>query len=466
MARKYQPYLEYQNTGVEWLEDIPKHWDLKKLKFFASVQPSNVDKKTKEGERPVNLCNYTDVYYNDQVDESLEYMAATATDEQIGKFTLKAGDIIITKDSEDPTDIAIPTYVPNDLPGVVCGYHLAMIRPFDSTYGSFIKRVFESGYARAYFCTRSNGLTRYGLGAYPLSNVFCPNPPKKEAQQIANFLDYETAKIDTLIDKQQQLIKLLKEKHQAVISHAVTKGLNPDAPMKDSCVEWLGEVPEHWGIVPLKYLVSESDGIQMGPFGGMLTDLGETDTGYKVFGQENTISGDFTKGSRWISKDRFEELSNYHLKVGDIVLTRKGSLGNARLITDLEVKGIIDSDTIRIRINSRKLQPKLMSFLMHNALYVSEQIARNRRGAILPGINTETISNILLLVPQPSDQRALFEYLQLQNNKFDSAVEKCISAIELLEERRIALISAAVTGKIDVRTWQPAQTDIPMEASA
>lgn len=103
MAGKYQTYPEYQDTGVEWLGDIPEHWDVKKLKFIAYVQPSNVDKKSKDGEQPVRLCNYTDVYYNDKVDESLEYMAATATAEQIEKFTLKAGDTIITKDSEDPT---------------------------------------------------------------------------------------------------------------------------------------------------------------------------------------------------------------------------------------------------------------------------------------------------------------------------------------------------------------------------
>ncbi len=251
---KYQAYPEYKDSGVEWLGELPEHWDVKKLIFIAKVQPSNVDKKTNDGENSVLLCNYTDVYYNDTVNANMECMKASATEEQIKKFTLRAGDTIITKDSEDPNDIAISTYVPEDMVGVICGYHLSIVRPHDKVYGAYIKRVFECDYVRAYFATRSNGLTRYGLGTYPLDNVFYPNPPEKEAANIANFLDHETAKIDTLIEKQQQLIKLLKEKRQAVISHAVTKGLNPNAPMRDSGVAWLGEVPEHWQIKQAKHV--------------------------------------------------------------------------------------------------------------------------------------------------------------------------------------------------------------------
>ncbi|GAX61455.1 restriction endonuclease S subunits [Candidatus Scalindua japonica] len=240
MTGRYQAYPEYKDSGVEWLGEVPEHWDVKKLKFIANIHPSNIDKKTKDGELPIVLCNYTDVYYNDFIDNSIDFMKASATIEQIEKFTLQAGDTIITKDSEDPNDIAIPTFVSENMPGVVCGYHLSVIRPFNKSYSAYVKRVFECEYARAYFATRSNGLTRYGLGTYALENVFYPQPIKEEAVVIANFLNHETTKIDTLIEKQQQLIKLLKEKRQAVISHVVTKGLNPDVAMKDSGVEWLG----------------------------------------------------------------------------------------------------------------------------------------------------------------------------------------------------------------------------------
>ena len=236
-------YPAYKDSGVEWLGEVPGHWDVKRLKQACHVFPSNVDKKSYDGETPVKLCNYTDVYYNDTIAAETDFMAATATQEQIAKFTLRSGDTIITKDSETADDIAIAAYVPEDLPGVICGYHLSMIRPTQATSGAFVKRLFDSSYVKSCVAVRANGLTRVGLGQYEIDNLDLPFPPLSEQTQIAAFLDRETAKIDALVAEQQRLMVLLKEKRQAVISHAVTKGLDPDAPMKPSGIEWLEEVP-------------------------------------------------------------------------------------------------------------------------------------------------------------------------------------------------------------------------------
>ena len=202
---------------------------------------------------PVLLCNYTDVYYNEKITSQIDFMVATASAEQVKKFTLREGDTIITKDSETADDIAIAAYVPQNMPGVICGYHLSMIRPREATCGAFMKRLFDSVYVKSCCAVYANGLTRVGLGQYALDNLEMPFPPKTEQAAIAAFLNRETAKIDALIAEQQRLIELLKEKRQSVISHAVTKGLNPNAPMKDSGIEWLGDVPEHWGLPKLKH---------------------------------------------------------------------------------------------------------------------------------------------------------------------------------------------------------------------
>lgn len=155
-----------------------------------------------------------------------------------------------------------------------------------------------------------------------------PAIPLLETQQrIAAFLDEKVAQIDGLIEKKRFLLDRLAEKRQAVITQAVTKGLNPTAPMKDSGIDWLGEIPAHWEIKRLKYLVRDVVGLQMGPFGGMLTDLSPEPTGFKLYGQENTISGNFKLGDRWIEEERFYDLVRYQLHAGDLVITRKGSLG-------------------------------------------------------------------------------------------------------------------------------------------
>lgn len=239
-------HTKYKESGVDWLGAIPAHWRVLRLKHACAAFPSNVDKHSREHEPEVLLCNYTDVYYNERITSGLTFMRATASEDQIERFTLRAGDTIITKDSETADDIAIAAYVPHDLPGVVCGYHLSMVRPRGTTCGAFVKRLFDSMYAKARFEVAANGLTRVGLGQYALDNVEFPFPPPDEQATIATFLDREAAKIDALVAEQQRLIELLKEKRQAVISQAVTKGLDPNVPMKDSGVEWLGKVPAHW----------------------------------------------------------------------------------------------------------------------------------------------------------------------------------------------------------------------------
>ncbi len=153
-------YPKYKDSGMEWLGEVPVHWDVQRLKRICQVFPSNIDKKSHDGETPVQLCNYTDVYYNEKITSGMRFMASTASTEQIQKFTLRAGDTLITKDSETADDIAVAAYVPEELPGVVCGYHLSMVRPMSCAEGLFVKRLFDSVYAKGSFEVLANGLTR------------------------------------------------------------------------------------------------------------------------------------------------------------------------------------------------------------------------------------------------------------------------------------------------------------------
>lgn len=215
-------YPKYKDSGVEWLGEVPEHWEVERLKRICRVFPSNVDKKAVEGEPAVLLCNYTDVYYNDRIVADMEFMPATATDDQITKFTLREGDTIITKDSETADDIAVAAYVPRGLPGVVCGYHLSMVRPRAGIDGAFVKRLFDSTYAKSCFAVRANGLTRVGLSQYELDNVDMPVPPAPEQTAIAAFIEKATTLFDKLVTEAQHAISLLQERRSALISAAVT----------------------------------------------------------------------------------------------------------------------------------------------------------------------------------------------------------------------------------------------------
>ncbi len=186
----FPKYEIYKDSGVEWLGEVPEHWDVNPLKYHAQIFPSNVDKKTYEGQTKILLCNYTDVYYNEMIIEGMHFMPASATEEQISKFGLRTGDVIFTKDSETSDDIAISAYVPSDIPGVICGYHLSIVRPDPMSNGAFIKRFFDSSPAKAYFQVSANGLTRVSLSQYATDNVPTPIPPLLEQTQIVRFLAY------------------------------------------------------------------------------------------------------------------------------------------------------------------------------------------------------------------------------------------------------------------------------------
>ena len=249
-------YPKYKPSEVGWLGEVPEHWEVHRLTHRARIESSNVDKLAREGEIPVRLCNYTDVYYNDVIVADLPLMDATATADQTARLTLRADDVVFTKDSETADDIAVPAYVPRDLPGVVCGYHLGIARPTNAMSGKFLKWWFESHSARAQFEVGARGLTRVGLGRDAISAVAMASPSRAEQASIADFLDRETAKIDALAAEQERLVELLKEKRQAVISHAVTKGLNPSAPLKPSGIPWLGDVPAHWRVSQIGHVAA------------------------------------------------------------------------------------------------------------------------------------------------------------------------------------------------------------------
>lgn len=211
-----------KDSGIEWLGEIPEHWEVRKLKYVANCFPSNVDKHSNENEKQVRLCNYTDVYKNDYITDSMDLMLATATDEQIKKFTLLQGDVIITKDSETANDIAVPAYVKEPLTNVVCGYHLSVLRPYETLYGEFLFRVLQCKEINIQFEVRSNGVTRVGLGVYDLKNAKIPVPPINEQTEIVEYIFKETSTIYTTISTIEKEIALVEEYKTALIAEAVT----------------------------------------------------------------------------------------------------------------------------------------------------------------------------------------------------------------------------------------------------
>ena len=223
VTRGISPNVKLKNSKLEWLGDIPVHWEVKKLKYISNIQSSNVDKKSFDDEIEILLCNYNDVYKNEFIDDSFNFMKATATDKEIDKFILKQDDVLITKDSETPDDIANPAFVTQDFDNVICGYHLAHIRTNkNKLLGEFLFRLFQSKKLNSHFEVSANGVTRFGLPLDSITDVKIPFPSVEEQTQIVQHIESETKRIDTTISKIEKEIELLREYRTALISEVVT----------------------------------------------------------------------------------------------------------------------------------------------------------------------------------------------------------------------------------------------------
>lgn len=296
--------------------------------------------------------------------------------------------------------------------------------------------------------------TRDGLNQSIVGQLPVPLFDLPTQKRIAAFLDRETARIDELIAKKERLFQLLTEHLRASFDGLFLEGIATHAAFTSLPFHWMPRLPASWTLTKLKYLGEKGQKTtQMGPFGGMLTQLLQTDTGFKLYGQENTISRDFSKGSRWVSEATFRELSRYELKPGDIMLTRKGTLGKCASFPSGAVRGIADSDTIRIRLNHSLFSHWMLENTLQYASYVSEQIALEKRGAILAGLNTSIIDNLLIAVPPMNEQQKIAAFGTKMLEKNSSLRESLISSIDRLKEYRAALITAAVTGQINVDTY-------------
>jgi type I restriction enzyme S subunit len=235
--------------------NIPKDWQVAPIKAVAQYSVSNVDKHSLDGQESVRLCNYTDVYKNESITLDMDLMKATATLEEISKFHLELDDVVITKDSESWNDIAIPAYIAETSDDLVCGYHLAIIRPKKQELnGRFLFRCLQSRPVALQLELASTGVTRYGLPKGAIGSAIIPLPPVNIQKQIVDYLDRETTQIDNLIAAKEQMLTLLEEKREALISQAVTRGLNPNVAFKRSGLDWLGDIPQHWQFCQIRRL--------------------------------------------------------------------------------------------------------------------------------------------------------------------------------------------------------------------
>ncbi len=450
MSIRLKPYPKYKDSGLPWLGEVPKHWGCVPLRRGAHVQLSNVDKHTVDGEVPVRLCNYTDVYYRRFITPDIEFMQASAHPREINKFELRKGDVLITKDSESCTDIAVPAYVTTDLPGVLCGYHLAQLRPYgDTLMGAYLLRAFQAEPIACQFRVAATGVTRFAVSGTDIASGVFPVPPQAEQEAIATFLAHVDRRINRLIRAKRRLIELLNEQKQAIIHQAVTRGLDPTVRLKSSGIDWLGDVPEHWEATRLKHVAEVQTGVTLGKNYGAsplqnrpYLRVANVQDGYLDLGNIATV------------RVPVSEAAASELQPGDVLMTEGGDidkLGRGH-IWGGEIPGCLHQNHIfAVRGNPGKLRPEFLALLMTSRHGRSYFQITAKQTTNLASTNSTTLKSFPIHLPDIGEQHRLLDHIGQESASLDAAITRARREIDLLSEYRTRLIADVVTGKLDVR---------------
>lgn len=434
---KYKAYPEYKDSGVEWLGAIPEDWSVTKLKYIADLLTA---KSTNSDDLFVGLENISS--------GDGKYISKEENIADGASVSFEKNDVLFGKLRPYLAKSWLATF------SGVCSSEFLVLRTaklhpkylnYYSLTNEFIEQVNSSTYGSK--MPRANW-EFIGLLPVPTCSYYL-------SEKVAWFLDHETAKIDNLIEKQQQLIELLKEKRQAVISHAVTKGLNPDVPMKDSGVEWLGKLPSHWQALPTKRLFR------------LVAEPAEINNDYELLSVYTAIGvaprKDLEpKGNKASTTDGY-----WKVRQGDIIVNKLLAWMGAVGFSNYDG---VTSPAYDILRKVKDINPKFYHYLFRLEL-TQREFKRWSRGIMEMRLRLyfEELGRIIMPVPPRQEQDVIVEEIEKIEHQYSQLENIASHQIDLLQERRTALISAAVTGKIDVRDWVAPETqgiEEPQEATA
>jgi type I restriction enzyme, S subunit len=436
---RYQGYEKYKDSGVEWLGNIPECWEKKRIRFAVSLINNKVDAESSD----------------------LSYMGLEHIESWTGKRI----------DDENASSEGVGShFLPNDvlfgkLRPYLAKVYLSETEGLASTEALVLRcdNTIFPGFLKYYILSRDfiNIVDSSTFGSKMpraswdfIGNLFLTFPTLDEQESIAYFLDRKTTQIDALIAKKAALLEKLDEKRTALISHAVTKGLDPSVPMKDSGVEWLGDIPEHWkrGVKLVQLAEEKQHSFVNGPFGSDLLTAELQDDGIPVIYSGDIKTNKFLrKSSRYVTEEKAIQLNFCRVDSGDLLLAKVGDPpGDAAIYPDSEESGIVTQDVVRIKVDRKKATPEYLALLMNSQTgkfiikCISVEATRSR-------FSLGDFKGIRLFIPPLNEQVEISRYGEKILIEIGGQQAKIKEAIELLKEYRTALITNAVTGKIDVR---------------
>ena len=454
-----KPYPKYKESGEQWIGKIPQDWEVSRVKKLVdknkyypigdgdhgSITPEMYLEEGVPYIRVQNLSWQGEILYDGMVYISKEINLANK------KSILKPNDLLIAKTGATIGKIGI---IPANMPTANTTSSVGKITlNFEQNDVTFWKFYFQSDiFLNEIFTSAYQKSAQPGFNIDELIDFVVIHPNKEEKEKIASFLERKTSEINTLVEKDKQLIELIEEKRTALINHVMTKGLNPKAMMKDSGIEWIGKVPERWEIKKIKHLAGNcSTPVQTGPFGAQLHANDYVDDGIPLILIRNVYDQKISSQDiPRITKEDSERLSMYKLKEGDYVFSRVGTLGRCAIITKNEEGWLISGQMLRLRLKDIRLNLHFIGYILQSKIS-EDYLSIESVGSTRESLNTEIVMNMPFTLPPLSEQLQIIQYLDKVTLKINKTILKIDAKIELLEEYKKSLIHHVVTGKVDVR---------------
>lgn len=431
-----EKYDNYKDSGIEWIGEIPEHWKISRIKFYLDYQKGKNPKELKFIE-----TEETEVYL------AMDYLRGNPKQmlyvEDVESYVkVDDNEILLLWDGSNAGEFVLSKK------GILSSTMAVLnLKNIQKNFSWYYFKHFEPQLKES-----TIGMGVPHVNGEELKNGLIAIPPPEEQTAIANYLDRKTTEIDELIADKKRLLELYEEEKTAIINQAVTKGINPDVPLKDSGIEWLGEIPEHWGVKKIKHLLKKKKGaLKTGPFGSQLKTSDLDDNGeYKVYTQRNVLDNDFIKGEDRIDEKKFLTLKDFLVEDGDILFTSRGTIGKCNVLPSEAEAGILHPCLIRIQIDRELVCEEWILNYANNSSYFLDNVKFESNSTIIDVIYGGTLKEIVLPLAPLEEQQSIVAYIETECALIDAKTENTKKLIDLLTEYRTVLISEVVTGKIEV----------------
>lgn len=437
-------YPKYRDSGIDWIGEIPEHWEVKRNKYIFK----EINERSETGLETLLMVSQR--YGLVERDEFAERPASSES--LIGYKICQVNDLILNK-----LKAYLGVFFRASISGLVSPDY-TVFRAIENVEVDYFEHLFKTPLYISELNRESKGIVIgfFRLYTPDFYNLFSVVPPIKEQKQIVNYIRRKSLEIDHFISNKQRLIELLKEQKTAIINRAVTKGLNSHVSMKNSGVEWLGEIPAHWEIIKLKYISSIRYGLGQPPR--------EKVGGLPLIRATNVERGKIVeKDLLFVDPEDVPYSRTPILKEGEIIVVRSGAYTADSAIIPKKFEGAIAGYDMVVK--AKKINCKLLSYIFLSNYVLQHQLYVLRMRAAQPHLNSEELGQTFILVPKKeAEQQAIVAYIEKESSKIDQAITKIEKEIELIQEYRTTLISDAVTGKIDVR--EPSAVEPTLTAAA